>query len=103
MKSEQPLPEAFEDALAELEEIRQELEDGGQPLAESLARFERGVRLVAHCRTVLEEARTCVEQYVRTDEDGQWVLKPLDHQATDRRRSPGRRKANGQPAEEGLF
>lgn len=54
----------FEAALAELEAIVAELESGQAPLEESIARYERGARLKAHCEARLEAARLRVETIV---------------------------------------
>lgn len=52
-------PEAFEDALARLEEIVHDLETGELTLEDAFARFEEGVRLAKSCRSRLDgmEAR----------------------------------------------
>ncbi len=53
---------SFEDALGELEEIVRRLEDGRIPLDDSIAAYERGARLKAHCEKKLAEARAKVEK-----------------------------------------
>ena len=53
---------SFEAAFEELEGIVQALEAGGLPLDESLALFERGQALAAHCNTLLDEAELRVEK-----------------------------------------
>jgi len=53
-KAVEKLP--FEDALAELEEIVAELEQGDAPLDDAIARFERGVALSRRCEDRLGEA-----------------------------------------------
>ena len=52
----------FEQAFAELEETVRKLEAGGLALEESLALFERGQALAAHCSTQLDEAELKVRQ-----------------------------------------
>jgi exodeoxyribonuclease VII small subunit len=54
-------PVAFEEALAELESIVDILEKGDLTLEQSLAAFERGVKLTRTCQKALDEA----EQKVR--------------------------------------
>jgi exodeoxyribonuclease VII small subunit len=54
----------FEQALAELEGIVAKLESGQAPLEESLAMYERGAQLKAHCEKRLEAARLRVEKIV---------------------------------------
>ena len=45
----------FEDAMAQLERIVQELESGDLPLEKALKKFEEGVRLSKFCFDKLEE------------------------------------------------
>lgn len=52
----------FEQAFAQLEETVRQLEQGGLPLEESLALFERGQTLVARCHTQLDEAEMKIKQ-----------------------------------------
>ncbi|MGD2148844.1 MAG: exodeoxyribonuclease VII small subunit [Anaerolineae bacterium] len=52
----------FEAAFAELEQTVTKLESGGLTLEESLAVFERGRNLAAHCSQKLEEAELQVKQ-----------------------------------------
>ncbi len=54
----------FEQSLAELETIVQELESGHAPLELSIEMYERGARLKAHCEARLEAARLKVEKIV---------------------------------------
>jgi len=51
----------FESAIAELEKIVKQLEEGDMPLEKSLALFERGVQLSRFCHSKLEEAERRVE------------------------------------------
>ncbi|HEY9218165.1 MAG TPA: exodeoxyribonuclease VII small subunit [Phenylobacterium sp.] len=55
---------SFEQALAELEGIVAKLESGQAPLEESIAMYERGALLKAHCEKRLEAARLRVEKIV---------------------------------------
>ena len=55
---------SFEQALAELEKIVAELESGQAALEDSIALYERGAGLKAHCETKLEAARLRVEKIV---------------------------------------
>lgn len=57
------IPEStrFEDAMAELETIVQQLESDEQPLEEALLQFEKGVNLVRFCQQNLAGA----EQKIR--------------------------------------
>jgi exodeoxyribonuclease VII small subunit len=53
---------AFEQALLELEEAVAKLEAGDLTLDASLALYERGQKLAAHCNKLLEKASLRVEQ-----------------------------------------
>ncbi|MEO1150850.1 MAG: exodeoxyribonuclease VII small subunit [Pseudomonadota bacterium] len=57
----------FETALAELEEIVQKLESGRAELEESIALYERGAALKAHCATKLQSAQEKIEKIVVDD------------------------------------
>ena len=52
----------FEQAFAELEETVRKLEAGGLALEESLALFERGQALAAHCSAQLDQAELKLRQ-----------------------------------------
>lgn len=61
---------SFEDALQRLEQIVSKLESGQAPLEESIALYEEGARLKAHCETRLKAAHLRVEKIV-VGPDGQ--------------------------------
>lgn len=54
-------PLDFEAAMRDLEQLVERLEHGDLPLEESLAAFERGVKLTRSCQTALKEAEQKVE------------------------------------------
>lgn len=60
---------SFEDALAELERIVENLERGEVPLDRSIAIYERGEALKAHCAKLLKAAEDKVEK-IRLTRDG---------------------------------
>lgn len=68
--SEKPEPEiSYEQARAELREIVQALESGGQPLEQSLALWQRGEELAALCQRWLDGARVRLDAAIEaTDE-----------------------------------
>jgi exodeoxyribonuclease VII small subunit len=66
----EPLPASYEEALAELERLVQEMENGQMPLDRLLQGYKRGAELLSFCRARLQ----AVEQQVSVLEDGQ--LKP---------------------------
>lgn len=55
---------SFDEALAELQRTVAALEAGGQPLAESLALYERGVALHERCAALLADAELRVRRLV---------------------------------------
>jgi len=70
---------SFEQALKELETIVGKLESGQAPLAESIAIYERGEALKAHCEALLKAAEMRIEKI--TLRGGQPVgTEPLDPQ-----------------------
>ncbi|MEL6474512.1 MAG: exodeoxyribonuclease VII small subunit [Pseudomonadota bacterium] len=56
---------SFEAALKELEDIVAKLERGDVDLEESIAFYERGAALKAHCEKTLKSAELKVEQIVQ--------------------------------------
>ena len=69
---------SFEQALAELEGIVQELESGQAPLERSIEMYERGARLKAHCESRLEAARLKVEKIVVGPQGGADRAEPAE-------------------------
>jgi exodeoxyribonuclease VII small subunit len=76
------LPPRFEQALAELDSILRELEDGTTTLEDALARYERGVTLLRQCYGQLRDAEQRVKVLAGLTEDGGTDLKPFDHVAS---------------------
>lgn len=68
---------SFEVALKELEGIVEKLERGEAPLEESIAIYERGAALKAHCESKLKDAQLKVEKIV-IDASGQAGTAPFD-------------------------
>ena len=69
-------PVAFEAALAELEQMVGQLEQGELPLDEALQRFEQGVALTRTCQTALRQAEQKVEQLLEAH--GEPVIVPFN-------------------------
>ena len=67
----------FEQRLQRLEEIVALLEKGDAQLADSLALFEEGTKLIAACSTELDEAEQTVVKLMK-GEDGAPVELPLE-------------------------
>ncbi len=68
----------FEKALAELEAIVQKLERGDVALDESIAAYERGEALKAHCQALLSAAEARVEKIRLSAEGRPTGVEPLD-------------------------
>lgn len=64
----------FEKALAELEEIVNRLESGDVALEESIAIYQRGNQLRAHCENKLKDAQVQIEKITQNGD----ASKPLD-------------------------
>lgn len=103
-KQDQASPLNFEDALSRLEEIVHALEEGEVGLAESLAHYEEGVKLLRQCHLLLEGAERKITLLSGLDAEGNPVAVPFDEdEATTleaKARSRGRRrtaKAAGDP------
>ena len=71
-----PAP-SFEVALTRLESIVESMESGAVPLAELLAKFEEGNKLLKTCEARLKEAELKIEQLKRS-KDGVVDLLPFE-------------------------
>lgn len=71
---------SFEKALKELEQIVGRLERGDAELEESIALYERGELLKAHCDRVLKQAEAKVEKLTLGDGNRPTGVAPLDPQ-----------------------
>jgi exodeoxyribonuclease VII small subunit len=69
---------SFEAALTQLEEIVGKLESGRAPLAESIAIYERGEALKAHCETLLRTAEARIEKITLSRDGRATGTEPLD-------------------------
>ena len=85
----------FEKALAELEQIVAKLEKGGVSLNESLALFEKGIKLARFLRGELDKAERKVEILLKDEKGG---MKTEDFDLETVTETPGGKK--GKPAPE---
>jgi exodeoxyribonuclease VII small subunit len=69
-KDQAPVPESYESALGEIEELVAQMESGQLPLEKLLTSYKRGAFLLKFCREQLE----AVEDQIKLLEDGD--LKP---------------------------
>ncbi len=65
---DKPKGKTFEQALARLEELVENLERGNLSLEESLAQFEEGTKLIKDCTSMLEAAEARLQKLVSTSE-----------------------------------
>ena len=68
---------SFEQALKQLEEIVQKLEKGQVDLEDSIAIYERGTALKAHCEAKLKSAEARIEKIVISP-SGKASAQPFD-------------------------
>ncbi|MBM7622766.1 exodeoxyribonuclease VII small subunit [Sporohalobacter salinus] len=68
---------SFGTALKQLEEIVNKLEGQELSLENSLAEFERGIKLSKFCSQTLEEAETKIETIIK-DEADELQIEPYD-------------------------
>ncbi|PCI38755.1 MAG: exodeoxyribonuclease VII small subunit [Rhodospirillaceae bacterium] len=68
---------SFESALAELENIVRDLEDGSGELEGAIKAFERGTLLKRHCAVKLAEAEARIEK-ILPGADGEPALEPAE-------------------------
>ncbi len=76
--TEKPISElSFEEAMAALEQVVGRLERGEVPLEESIALYERGAALKAHCEAKLKDAEEKVE-LIRAQEGRAIAATPVE-------------------------
>lgn len=68
---------SFEDALAQLEAIVESMESGEVPLADLLARFEQGTKLLKVCEARLKDAELKIEQ-LKKQKDGTLAFEKIE-------------------------
>lgn len=92
----------FEKALSELEQIVNKLEKGGLSLNESLALFEKGIKLARFLRSELDKAEKKVEILIK-DEKGALKAREFeleDLEADFRQAEPEEEAGQEEPDEE---
>ena len=72
----------FEAGLRQLQQTVTALESGSLGLDAALAHYETGIRLLARCHGMLDEAGRRVALLTGVDEDGTPVTAPFDASAT---------------------
>jgi exodeoxyribonuclease VII small subunit len=69
---------SFERAIQRLGEIVESLEDGEQPLEESIALFEEGMSLARSSQEILDRAERRIEELLSVDTQGRPVVREID-------------------------
>ncbi len=69
---------SFEKALAELEQIVGKLEGGSVELEDSIAIYERGEKLKAHCDALLKNAEARIEKITLSSDGKPAGVEPMD-------------------------
>ena len=91
----------FEEALDSLEKIVHDLEEGQIGLAEALAQYEQGVKLLKQCFSLLEGAERKIELLSGFDSAGNPVTTTFDDESSLSRDEKGetrtRRRAAPRP------
>jgi len=97
----------FEQALAALEKVVHELEEGQLGLDQAVGCYETGVKLLKQCHALLDQAERRIELLTGVDAQGQPVVEPFDEQVASsleeksrnraKRRTAGRRVPESPP------
>lgn len=68
---------SFEEALAQLQGIVEELENGDLPLEKAIRKFEDGMKLSKYCSECLDEAESRLTLLTESGEEKPFTLMPL--------------------------
>ena len=68
---------SFETALGRLEAVVESMESGDVPLADLLAKFEEGTKLLKICETRLKDAELKIEQ-LKKQKDGSFAFEKFE-------------------------
>lgn len=80
MSENEPKILDFEQALKELEQLVETMEQGELPLEEALKFFERGIQLARSCQGALKDAEQKVQ--ILLEKSGQAEIAPFDDENT---------------------
>ena len=92
----------FEFYLAELQQIVVELESGNVSLADSLQKYETGIKHLKSCYELLANAEKRVEILSGIDSDGNAVVEPFDENTDSletKARTRSQRRSRKEPKE----
>lgn len=97
-------PPSFEEALARLEQIVHDLEEGELGLTDALAQYEAGVKLLRQCYDALQTAERRIELLTGVDAEGRPITQPFDDTASFAAEQPTptrpRRRRDSRPADD---
>lgn len=74
---------SFEESLHELESIVRELESGNLSLADSLEKYEVGIKNLKSCHRILEAAENRIRLLTGVDREGNPVTEDFEGQETE--------------------
>jgi exodeoxyribonuclease VII small subunit len=77
---------SFEDSIKHLKEIVEQIEQGEIPLQDSLDQYEKGMTLIKHCRTILQQAEKRIEKISKeeaAEETGEEAAPPETNENDD--------------------
>ena len=86
----EPAEPSFEESLAALEDIVHALEEGQIGLADALARYEQGVKLLRQCYNLLAGAERKIELLGKVDAQGVASTEPFDDSPSTSAAAPAR-------------
>jgi len=72
----------FEQALADLQEIVTAIEEGQIGLEESITQYEKGMKLIQRCRSILSAAEARIQK-LQVSETGEVTPVPVEPPAND--------------------
>ena len=76
--AEAPASVSFETAIQRLGQIVEHLEEGDQPLEESIALFEEGMALAKSSQDILDRAERRIEELLGVDSQGKPMVRELE-------------------------
>lgn len=92
----------FEEALAQIEEVIDRIESGQMGLEESIASYERGMKLLIHCQNVLLKLEQKVSQLTEVSEklkiSAEAIeVEPIEEAAAEAKEEPRPAKTKSKP------
>ena len=73
-----PASVSFETAIQRLGQIVEHLEEGDQPLEESIALFEEGMALAKSSQDILDRAERRIEELLGVDSQGKPMVREIE-------------------------